>query len=196
MAAPDAATAAEEEKSGFEKLTDFLGDVFEILTSSDEIDFESLSRRTADSTRRLQEQLLDRGFYDGAIDGDFGPASARALLAYLRENPSQVQDVHYSFLRAMETGLDPDSRRAFEQEFGEDLAAPVEDLLAQNNVSGEFRSTPARGGRLADADNCGTMYCFDPRPHAAGDHETVSFLSHVACFDPRPHAAGDKSESN
>ena len=75
-----------------------------------------------------------------------------------------------------------------------------------------FQSTPAHGGRLAGdvgelrgrvsihartrrattgTTPAGQLWCFNPRPHTAGDSPTGSMATAPRSFNPRPHTAGD-----
>ena len=56
-----------------------------------------------------------------------------------------------------------------------------------------FQSTPPRGGRLAaHIVDCGFRCCFNPRPHAGGDHGYAAVAdARFDSFNPRPHAGGD-----
>ena len=36
------------------------------------------------------------------------------------------------------------------------------------------------------------QYCFNPRPHAEGDHLVFDWTDHSTGFNPRPHAEGDR----
>ncbi|MGE3625262.1 MAG: caspase family protein [Hyphomicrobiales bacterium] len=49
-----------------------------------EDDFKDISERSVEMRRQFQMLLKSEGFYNGAIDGQLGPATFQALLAYIR----------------------------------------------------------------------------------------------------------------
>ncbi len=54
-----------------------------------------------------------------------------------------------------------------------------------------FRSAPPCRGRPTRRDAPRGPPCFDPRPHAGGDHRVGPGRRQQQRFDPRPHAGGD-----
>lgn len=96
--------------------------------------FEGLSYASDNNIKTLQDRLNEHRDSPLKVDGDFGSGTAKALFEYIKENPSSIDDAHFTFLRRFETKLPAKELIEFNRLFAEKLDAPtLESIIRQNN---------------------------------------------------------------